>query len=162
MHSCGIPRWLLSRRWLKRLPSAAAACRATVSPLHDYCVVIAAPLCYTVALPRRSAALLLRYCRACCRTASLCCGRLAQLLLSYTPPPLCYCRAAPLHCRVAPLRAAPRHSATCCQLCTAPPRCCRAASLLPRRFATATPQRVLLSDSKTCLQMKTRDQNTVA
>ena len=51
------------------------------------------------------------------------------------------------HCRVAPLRAAPCHSATCCQLCIAPPRCCRAASLLPRRFATATPQPVPLTDA---------------
>ena len=42
---------------------------------------------------------------------------------------------------------APRHSATCCHLCTAPPHCCRAVSLLPRRFATATLQRVLLSDA---------------
>ena len=44
---------------LKRLPSTAAACRATASLLHDYRVVIAAPLCYMVALPRRSAVLCL-------------------------------------------------------------------------------------------------------
>ena len=86
-------------------------------------------------LPRRSATRL--HCRAdllCCayhcrycRTApprrsvtALRCGR-AQLLLSYSPS---------------------NRFAT-----AAPPRCCRAASLLPRRFATATPQRVLLSDA---------------
>ena len=125
------------------MPRRSAVLRLPL-PLLSHCSSVTAPL-----LPLRYCrdAAPLRYFRACCRTASLRCGRVAQLLLSYTPPPLCYCRAAPLHCRVAPLRAAPRHSATCCQLCTAPPRCCRAVSLLPRRFATATPQRVLLSDA---------------
>ena len=196
-------RWLLSRppRWLKRLPSTDAACRATISPLHDHRIALAAPLCYMVALPRQSAVLHLpllrgsvtapllplivaplpnfwlfqplplgdfdffllssapcrliqpqcgntqagycrdaaplRYFRACCRTASLCCGRVAQLLLSNTLQPLCYCGVAPLHCRVAPLRAAPRHSATC-----------TAASLLPRCFAAAAPLRYCHSTAR--------------
>ena len=182
MHSCGIPRWLLSRppRWLKRLPSTAAACRATVSPLHDDCVVIAAPLCYTVALPRRSAVLRLplpllptvalllraaqlrlRYCRslsrrfvycrdaaprrACCRTASLRCGRVAQLLLSYSPPNR-FATAAPLLYTAALLRSAPLRVTLLHAASSAPRRlaaaallrCCRAASLLPLHSASSS------------------------
>ena len=79
---------------------------------------------YIAATPRRAAP-------AADRVAPLRPRRSAAAVL--LPQPLCYCRTAPLHCRVA----APRHSAACCQLCTAPPRCCRTASLLPRRFATA-------------------------
>ena len=132
--------------WLLASSSTAVSCRATVSPLRRLrrncraallhgCT--AAPIC--CAAPAAAVT-------ACCRTAppspfsfgSLLRPRRSAAAVLLPPQPLCYCRAAPLHCRVAPLRAAPRHSATCCQLCTAPPRCCRAASLLPRRFATAT------------------------
>ena len=145
-------RWLLSQppRCLKRLPSTAAACRA-----------------HRLTTPRR----LRRNCRAAllhgCTAAPICCAAPAAAVTAYcrTAPPRRSVTAPLLPLIVAPLRilprrraaprllphrvapAAPRHSATCCQLCTAPPRCCRAASLLPRRFATATPQRVLLSDA---------------
>ena len=169
MHSCGIPRWLLSRppRWLKRLPSTAAACRATVSLLHDRRIVLAAPLCYTVALPRQ----------ICCAapatavTVALLLRRAAQLRLHY-----CRC-AAPLlprllpH-RVAPLRprrsaaaflypptalllprrsstlprcSAPRRSASLCYML---PALHRAASLLPRCFAAAAPLRYCHSTAR--------------
>ena len=98
--------------------------RSVTAPLLP---LIVAPLRI---LPRRRAAPRLL------PTASLRCGRVAQLLLSYSPNR--FATAAPLlYTAASPLRAAPRHSAACCQLCTAPPRCCRTASLLPRRFATA-------------------------
>ena len=111
-------------------PAATVTAYCRTAPPHRSVTAPLLPLRYC-----RDAAPL-RYCRACCRhrVAPLRPRRSAAAVL-LPPKPLCYCRAAPLHCRVAPLRAAPRHSATCCQLCTAPPRCCRTASLLPRRFA---------------------------
>ena len=178
LHCCRLPRHRLTTpRRLRRncraallhgCTAASICCAAPADALTAYCRTapprrsVTAPLLPLIVAPlrilprRRAAPRLLPH-----RVAPLRPRRSAAAVL-LPRQPLCYCRAAPLHCRVAPLRAAPRHSATCCQLCTAPPRCCRAASLLPRRFATATPQRVLLSDSKTCLQMKTGDQNTVA
>ena len=178
LHCCRLPRHRLTTpRRLRRncraallhgCTAAPICCAAPAAAVTAYCRTapprrsVTAPLLPLIVAPlrilprRRAAPRLLPH-----RVAPLRPRRSAAAVL-LPPQPLCYCRAAPLHCRVAPLRAAPRHSATCCQLCTAPPRCCHAASLLPRRFATATPQRVLLSDSKTCLQMKTGDQNTVA
>ena len=129
-HSMTTASYLPHRSATRLHCRSAAAATATVAlllrtaQLRLHCCRFA-----IAATPRRSATS-----APAAATAPLRCGRVAQLLLSYSPPPLCYC-CAPLHCRVAPLRAAPRHSATCCQLCTAPPRCCRAASLLPRRFA---------------------------
>ena len=196
----GIPRWLLSRppRWLKAAP--LHCCRLPrhrlTTPRLITASLIAAPLCYTVALPRRSAvlrlplpllptvALLLRRRsvtapllplivaplrilprrraprRACCRTASLLRPRRSAAAVLLPPQPLLLLprrsSTLPRCSRSAPLRvtllhaasSAPRRLAAAALL-----RCCRG------RFATATPQRVLLSDSKTCLQMKTGDQN---
>ena len=45
------------------------------------------------------------------------------------------------HCRVAPLRAAPCHSATCCQLCIARPRCFAAAAPIRYCHSTTRPPR---------------------
>ena len=73
--------------------------------------------------------------------------------------PLCYCRAAFLHCRVAPLRAAPRHSLHAAssaprRLAAALLRCCRAASLLPLHNASSrmrlNQSLLVLEHSKTC------------
>ena len=164
LHCCGLPRHRLTTpRRLRRncraallhgCTAAPICCAAPAAAVTAYCrTAPPSPLSYgsataahcraasyIAATPRRAAPAAAPRRSAAAASLSCCCP---------TPPPqpLCDCRAAPLHCRVAPLRAAPRHSATCCQLCTAPPRCCRAASLLPRRFATATPQRVLLSDA---------------
>ena len=142
MHSYGIPP-------LAAVSAAAVALPAAPPSHHSMTTASYLPhrsatrlQCRSAAAATATVALLLRTAQLrlhCCRfaiaatprrsatsapaaaTAPLRCGRVAQLLLSYSPPPLCYC-CAPLHCRVAPLRAALRHSATCCQLCTAPPR----------------------------------------
>ena len=173
MHSCGIPRWLLSRppRWLKRLPSTAAACRATVSPLHDHRIVLAAPLCYTVALPRRSAVPLplLSHCSSAplsygsTTAASLLPRRRAAprlpRLLPHRVAPLRPRRSAaflypptalllPRRSSTLPRCSAPRRSASLCYML---PALHRAASLLPRCFAAAAPLRYCHSTARPLL-----------
>ena len=142
---------LARRLWHSPLAAVSAAAVAKAAPLHCcrlprhrlttprlYCVVIAAPLCYTVALPRRSA--VLRLPLPLLPTVALLL-RAAQLRLRYCRSlsrRFVYCRdAAPRRacCRAAPA-AAPRRSAaaaslSCC--CPTPPP---TALLLPRRSST--------------------------
>ena len=159
MHSYGIPRWLLSRppRWRLNLPRHRLT---TPRPPHRTCRAAllhgctAAPICCAaaaiaaaVALLLRAAQLRLHNCRfaiaatprrsatsaPAAATASLRCGRVAQLLLSYSPPTalLLLSRSSTL-----PRCSAPRRSASLCDML---PALHRAASLLPRCFAAAAP-----------------------
>ena len=141
MHSCGIPRWLLSRppRWLKRLPSCCRLPRhrlTTPRPPHRTCRAAllhgctAAPICCAAPTTAVIVALLLRAAqlrRSAAAALSCCCP---------TPPPTALLL--------------PRRLAAAALL-----RCCRAASLLPLHSASSSRMRLNqsllgLEHSKTC------------
>ena len=134
---------LARRLWHSPVAAVSAAAVAKAAPLH--CCRLPR---HRLTTPRR----LRRNCRAAllhgCTAAPICCAAPAAAVTAYcrTAPPRRSVTAPLLPLIVAPLRilprrraaprllphrvapAAPRHSATCCQLCTAPPRCCPPAS----------------------------------
>ena len=158
LHCCRLPRHRLTTpRRLRRNCRAALLHGCTAAPIC--CAAPAAAVtAYTVALLLRAAQLRLRYCRslsrrfvycrdaaprrACCRTASLRCGRVAQLLLSYSPPTALL---PPRRSSTLPRCSAPRRSASLCYML---PALHRAASLLPGCFAAAAPLRYCHSTAR--------------
>ena len=157
LHCCRLPRHRLTTpRRLRRncraallhgCTAAPICCAAPAAAVTAYCRTapprrsVTAPLLPLIVAPLR----ILRDAaprRACCRTASLRCGRVAQLLLSYSPPNR-FATAAPLLYTAALLRSAPLritllHAASLH----------RAASLLPRCFAAAAPLRYCHSTAR--------------
>ena len=157
LHCCRLPRHRLTTpRLLRR--NCRALCYTVALPRRSAVLRLPLPLLPTVALLLRAAQLRLRYCRslsrrfvycrdaaprrACCRTASLRCGRVAQLLLSYSPPTALL---LPRRSSTLPRCSAPRRSASLCYML---PALHRAASLLPRCFAAAAPLRYCHSTAR--------------
>ena len=158
LHCCRLPRHRLTTPRRLRRSCRAPLCYTVALPRRSAVLRLPLPLLPTVALLLRAAQLRLRYCRslsrrfvychdaaprrACCRTASLRCGRVAQLLLSY-PPPNRFATAAPLLYTAALLRSAPLRVTLLHAASSAPRRlaaaallrCCRAA---PLRYCHST------------------------
>ena len=154
LHCCRLPRHRLTTpRRLRRncraallhgCTAAPICCAAPAAAVTAYCRTapprrsVTAPLLPLIVaplriLPRRRAAPR----RACCRTASLRCGRVAQLLLSYSPPNR-FATAAPLLYTAALLRSAPLR-VTLLHAASSAPRRLAAAALLRYCHSTARP-----------------------